>query len=76
MEFEYSGTEQYEIGTPLGRGKYSEVFDGFDAKNNSRIVIKLLKPVWGEKIKREISILKNLKGGNRVIELVDICKDT
>ena len=53
----FSSLEGYEIGDPLGRGKYSEVFDGYDSKNDKRIVIKLLKPVRGEKIKREISIL-------------------
>lgn len=71
----FSSIEGYEIGDPLGRGKYSEVFDGYDSNNDKRIVIKLLKPVRGEKIRREISILQNLQNAKRVIKLTDICKD-
>ncbi len=36
----------------IGRGKYSEVFDGVNVANGSRCVVKILKPVKKKKIKR------------------------
>lgn len=53
----------YEVVRKVGRGKYSEVFEGVHAGNNSKCVIKILKPVKKKKIKREIKILQNLTGG-------------
>ncbi|QLG73829.1 hypothetical protein HG535_0F03400 [Zygotorulaspora mrakii] len=50
----------YEIETKVGRGKYSEVFQGVQLSNRRSIVIKMLKPVKKKKIKREIKILSNL----------------
>lgn len=61
----------------IGRGKYSEVFEGIDCtdKNNTTIAIKILKPVKKKKIKREICVLKTLKGGPNVVDLKDIVRD-
>ena len=42
----------------LGSGKYSEVFEGYFVNEPSKkCVIKILKPVRIDKIRREISIL-------------------
>ena len=41
----FSGCEFYEIMVPLGRGKYSEVFEGMDNRTNGKVVVKFLKPV-------------------------------
>ena len=49
--------ENYEIIKKIGRGKYSEVYEGINTLNNERIVIKILKPVKKTKIRREIKIL-------------------
>ena len=46
----------------IGRGKYSEVFEGVNILNDQPCVIKVLKPVKRKKIKREIKILQNLSG--------------
>lgn len=35
----------YEITSKLGRGKYSEVFEGINMLTDSKVVIKILK-VW------------------------------
>ena len=51
----------YEIIKKLGRGKYSEVYEGINTKTEEKVVIKILKPVKKKKIKREIKILQNLK---------------
>jgi casein kinase II subunit alpha len=72
------GSEQdrYEIVCKIGRGKYSEVFEGFDVKENKKCVIKILKPVKKKKIKREIKILQNLTGGVNIIQLLDVVRDS
>ena len=57
----------------VGRGKYSEVFEGIHSGNNQKCVIKILKPVK-KKIKREIKILQNLTGGPN-IKLLDIVRE-
>ena len=68
--------EQYEIRKTLGRGKYSDVFEGVDAKTNLAVVVKILKPVRKVKITREIRILQLLKGGPHIVELIDKCVDS
>lgn len=52
-----SKLDNYEIFHPLGRGKYSEVYEGIDVRTNNKVVIKLLKPVREQKIIREVKIL-------------------
>ncbi|CAF4359637.1 unnamed protein product [Rotaria magnacalcarata] len=72
---EWGNQDDYQIVRKLGRGKYSEVFEGINVTNNEKVVIKILKPVKKKKIKREIKILENLRGGPNVITLLDIVKD-
>ncbi|KAJ1701631.1 hypothetical protein LUZ63_001410 [Rhynchospora breviuscula] len=67
--------EHYEVVRKVGRGKYSEVFEGYHRTNNERCVIKILKPVKKKKIKREIKILQNLCGGPNIVKLLDIVRD-
>uniref|UniRef100_A0A7E4ULJ1 Casein kinase II subunit alpha n=1 Tax=Panagrellus redivivus TaxID=6233 RepID=A0A7E4ULJ1_PANRE len=71
---EWGNIEDYSLVRKLGRGKYSEVFEGV-RQNDDRIVVKILKPVKKKKIKREIKILENLRGGTNIITLLDIVKD-
>jgi casein kinase II subunit alpha len=40
----YRSQENYEIIKKIGRGKYSEVYEGINTANGERIVIKILKP--------------------------------
>ena len=51
-------------------GKYSEVFESINITNNEKCVVKTLKPVKKKKIKREIKILENLRGGTNIITLL------
>jgi len=67
--------DDYEVIRKIGRGKYSEVFEGINAKTQDPVVIKILKPVKKKKIKREIKILQNLAGGTNIIKLLDTVKD-
>lgn len=72
---EWGSIRNYEIVSKIGRGKYSEVFDGVNVLNNEPCVIKVLKPVKMKKIYREVKILKNLTGGPNIVGLLDIVRD-
>ncbi|KTG42458.1 hypothetical protein cypCar_00032918, partial [Cyprinus carpio] len=64
----WSNQDDYQLVRKLGRGKYSEVFEAININSNDR-------PVKKKKIKREIKILENLRGGTNIIRLVDTVKD-
>jgi casein kinase II subunit alpha len=67
--------ETLQLVRKLGRGKYSEVFESINVTNNEKCVVKTLKPVKKKKIKREIKILANLRGGTNIITLQGVVKD-
>ena len=67
--------DDYEVVRKVGRGKYSEVFEGIHSGEDRKCVIKILKPVKKKKIKREIKILQNLTGGPNIIKLLDIVRE-
>ncbi len=70
-----SELDDYEVIKKIGRGKYSEVFAGFNVKTGCKCVIKVLKPVKSKKYFREIKILQNLSGGINVIQLLDVLRE-
>uniref|UniRef100_A0A8C2FRQ8 non-specific serine/threonine protein kinase n=1 Tax=Cyprinus carpio TaxID=7962 RepID=A0A8C2FRQ8_CYPCA len=72
---DWGNQDDYQLVRKLGRGKYSEVFEAINITNNEKVVVKILKPVKKKKIKREIKILENLRGGPNIITLLDIIKD-
>ena len=72
----FGDQENYQIVRKVGRGKYSEVFEGINMKDGEKCVIKILKPVKKKKIKREIKILQNLYGGPNIIRLLDVVCDS
>ncbi|CAD6893113.1 unnamed protein product [Tilletia controversa] len=72
--------DNYEILRKVGRGKYSEVFEGVavgasDSGIPKKCILKVLKPVKKKKIKREIKILQNLAGGPNIVTLLDVVRD-
>ncbi|TVY19014.1 Casein kinase II subunit alpha [Lachnellula arida] len=71
----WGSLENYEVVRKIGRGKYSEVFEGINVVNYQKCVIKVLKPVKKKKIKREIKILQNLSGGPNIVALLDVVRD-
>ncbi|RCK66080.1 Casein kinase II subunit alpha [Candida viswanathii] len=75
INIKWNPQENYEIIKKLGRGKYSEVFLGLDLAKGEKVVIKVLKPVKRKKIKREISILKNLVNGPNIVSLLDVVRE-
>ena len=42
--------DDYEVVRKVGRGKYSEVFEGVNTVNNQKCIIKILKPVKKKKV--------------------------
>merc|ERR1719478_580127 len=74
LSVQWGEQDDYEVVRKLGRGKYSEVFEGRHV-NGGKCVIKILKPVKTKKIKREIKILQNLAGGINVISLLDVVRE-
>ena len=72
---DWANQDDYQLVRKLGRGKYSEVFEAIKMTNNEKCVVKILKPVKKKKIKREIKILENLRGGTNIITLLAVVKD-
>jgi casein kinase II subunit alpha len=48
--FHCSVQDHYEVIRKVGRGKYSEVFEGVNVSNNTKCIIKILKPVKNKKV--------------------------
>lgn len=71
----WNSPERYEIEKKIGRGKYSDVFLGWDCEQRKQVVIKVLKPVKKKKILRELKVLQNLQGGPNIVQLLDIVRD-
>jgi casein kinase II subunit alpha len=65
---------KYEVSAKIGRGRYSEVYSGIIKNINEKVVIKILKPINKNKIKREVVILKYLKDCPNSVHLIDITK--
>jgi len=75
LSVQWGCQDDYEVIRKVGRGKYSEVFEGICVATGGKCVIKILKPVMKKKIKREIRILQNLRGGPNIIKLLDVVRD-
>ncbi|GJQ76927.1 hypothetical protein Trydic_g15125 [Trypoxylus dichotomus] len=69
---QYQDIENYALTRKLGRGKYSEVFEAINELSNEKVVVKILKPVKKRKVKREIKILEELRGGVNIIKLYGV----
>ena len=47
---EFRNQDHYEVVRKVGRGKYSEVFEGINVITNKQCIIKILKPVKKKKV--------------------------
>jgi casein kinase II subunit alpha len=75
LHLKWEPVDNYYCLHKLGRGKYSEVYEGANLKNNQKCVIKILKPVRIEKQFREVKILQTLYGGPNIVKLFDVLRD-
>ena len=75
LKISWSSIEDYRVIQKVGRGKYSEVFEGLNTVNRQKVCIKVLKPVRHLKILREVKILQNLYGGPNIVKLFDVARD-
>lgn len=66
--------DEYRVISRIGKGKYSDVFDGRIVESRKKVVVKILKPVRESKILREILILRNLRHKN-IASLLDVVQD-
>ena len=88
---EWGAMERYEVLQQLGKGKYGEVFEGVDLEaasggrggggggsggdDGGRCVVKIMRPVKEQRLKREIKILRHVRGGPNIISLSDLVRD-
>ena len=74
QEMKFGDISKYEVSAKIGRGRYSEVYSGISKNTNENVVIKILRPINTNKIKREVVILKHLKDCPNSVHLLDITK--
>ena len=60
-EFEIGDIDNYIVEAKIGRGRYSDVYEGIQKKLNEKVVLKILKPITKVKIK----IRKQMKSKKR-----------
>ncbi|KXZ48380.1 hypothetical protein GPECTOR_28g787 [Gonium pectorale] len=75
LKISWGDQDNYEVVRKVGRGKYSEVFEGVNITNGQKCIVKILKPVKKKKVLREIKILQNITGGPSIIKLLDVVRD-
>ena len=74
QEIKLGDISKYEVNAKIGRGRYGEVYSGITRNINQKIVVKILKPINKNKIKKEALILQYLKDCPNSVHLLDITK--
>ncbi|GER56682.1 protein kinase superfamily protein [Striga asiatica] len=70
LTVQWGEQDDYEVVRKVGRGKYSEVFEGVHTTNNEKCVIKILKPVKKKKVYEMLVITEtwmNISGWELVL---------
>lgn len=75
LNIEWGEQDKYEVMGQLGKGKYGEVFEGINLEDNGRCVVKIMRPVKEQRLKREIKILRLVSGGPNIITLREVVRD-
>eukprot|EP01083_Nonionella_stella_P035925 98003_1 len=75
LNLSVESTEDWKIFQRIGRGKYSEVFEGKNMKSGLTACVKILKPCLPKLLKLEIYVLQLLKNGPNIIQLLHTLKD-
>ena len=71
----FNWQDDYEFIEKIGRGRYSEVYKACDLLTNQTVVVKMLKPVKKEKVRRELMVLEAVRDCKYVIRLIDQVAD-
>ena len=71
----FNWQDDYEFIEKIGRGRYSEVYKANNLLNNETVVVKMLKPVKKEKVRREILCLETVRDCPYTIRLLDVIID-
>jgi casein kinase II subunit alpha len=72
---DWGNQDKYEVLQQLGKGKYGEVFEGVNIEANQRCVVKIMRPVKEQRLKREIKILRLVSGGPNIVTLHEVVRD-
>ncbi|CAG9323567.1 unnamed protein product [Blepharisma stoltei] len=75
LKIDWGHQENYEVLRKIGRGKYADIFAGINIVSNEKVVIKALKPIKKQKIRREIKILRCLQGSCSIPRIFDVIED-
>ena len=67
----FNWQDDYEFIEKIGRGRYSEVYKACDLLTNETVVVKMLKPVKKEKVRRELMVLEAVRDSPYIIKLID-----
>ncbi|TDW60284.1 protein kinase domain-containing protein [Oceanimonas baumannii] len=71
----WGNVDDYSVGRVLGKGNFSTVYKGIHKSTKEHVTIKILEKDRADKIRREISVLRRLKGGRNVAHIFDVVKD-
>ena len=74
LEIEWGKQEDYEIIKKVGRGKYSEVYEGININNDQKVVIKVLKPVKKKKNKKRNKNITKFKRRTKYSKIIRCSK--
>ncbi|KAK8805718.1 hypothetical protein WA158_002374 [Blastocystis sp. Blastoise] len=74
FQIPWGDCDDYVMLRKIGRGKFSEVYEGVCRRNGVRCSIKIMKPIKMKKLQREVKIIANLTGGPNIIPLLDVCQ--
>lgn len=69
-DLEFHPLEDFELVKHLASGKFSEIYEAINVKEDKRYLVKIKKVVRMKKLKKEAKILENLKDGTNVLKLV------
>ena len=75
LQIKYGRQADYELILKIGRGRFSEVYQAIHIPSDTKVVVKVLKPVKRNRITKEIKILQLLSGGPNIIKLLDLVRD-
>lgn len=74
-EITWGELDKYDVLRQLGKGKYGEVFEGLNLTSGQQCVVKIMRPVKEQRLKREIKILRLVCGGRNIVELFEVVRD-